>query len=213
MKREQFAFLVGGLAFGILIGFGSYHAIHTSPALDGSEMAAPEATTPRGPRAPTQTGGPNSGGGAPMVAEINKLKRRLQNEPKNGALLLTLGNMYYDAAMWDQAAGYYERVVELEPGADVLTDLGVCYRGLRDYDKALAAFSRANELEPTHWQSLYNTVIVAVMDVGRFEVAREALESMQTIEPRPRELDPSKLEQLRELIEHAATANSGEEQS
>ena len=44
MKRDQFLFLLGGLAFGILIGFGSYHAIHETPQLDGQAAnAAPPA--------------------------------------------------------------------------------------------------------------------------------------------------------------------------
>jgi len=209
MTREQFAFLVGGLVFGILIGFGSYHAIHTSPALAGPAMAAsmpaPSAAAP-GPD-------PNADGGAPMVKKINELKRMLQDDPDNDMVLRALGNAYYDAAMWDQARGYYERVAELKPSADLLTDLGVCYRGLKNYDKALESFARASELDPTHWQSLYNTVIVAVMDVGRFDVARDALAAMQAIEPRPAELDPDRLEQLRGLIEHAASAAPAEGQS
>ena len=148
-----------------------------------------------------------------MVARINQLKRMLQNEPDSIEVLRELGSAYYDAAMWEPAARYYERLVELTPGPDVLTDLGVCYRGLRDFDKALAQFSLASEMDPTHWQSLYNKVIVAVMDVGRFDVARDALASMQALDPRPRELDPARMEQLRELIEHAATAGAAEGQS
>jgi tetratricopeptide (TPR) repeat protein len=208
MKREQFAFLVGGLVFGILIGFGSYHAIHTTPSLDSTQTTQTGAPEPRGPRAPTQTGGPGGNAGAPMVARINEMKRILQDRPDDDAVLLALGNAYYDAAMWDQAVGYYERVVELKPGPDVLTDLGVCYRGLRDFDKALETFARANEMEPRHWQSLYNTVIVAVMDVGRVDVARQALDAMQAIEPRPAELDQGRIDQLGELIERAADAGN-----
>ena len=128
----------------------------------------------------------------------------LQNEPENHRVMLALANIYYDAAMWDQAAGYYERVIE--PGPDTLTDLGVCYRGLRQFDRALDAFSRANEMEPAHWQSLYNTVIVAIYDVQRFDVAQQALQSMQSIEPRPAGLDSGRLQQLRELIDTRAAA-------
>jgi len=206
MKREQFAFLIGGLAFGILIGLGSYHAVHTSPVLDASATGMAQVPSPAGPQSPTQMGGPNAEGGAPMVARVNQLKRMLQDDPENHEVLLSLGNAYYDAAMWDQAAGYYVRVAEIEPNADLLTDLGVCYRGMREFDKALAEFARATEVDPAHWQALYNTVIVAVMDVGRYDVAREALQSMQALDPRPTELDPDRMRQLRELIEHAATA-------
>ena len=59
-----------------------------------------------------------------MVARLNQLKRLLQENPEDDQVLMALANAYYDAAMWDQAAGYYERGVELKPGPAALTDLG-----------------------------------------------------------------------------------------
>jgi len=205
MKRENLVFLLAGLAFGVLIGFGSYHAVHSTPTLDAQSPAA-SAPAPQGPMAPTQTGGPNAGGGAPMVARVNELKRMLQEKPDDPKVLLALGNLHYDAAMWEQAAGYYERVAQVEPTADLLTDLGVCYRGLRQFDKAIETFARAHEQDSAHWQSLYNTVIVAGFDAGRIEVARQALASMEAMQPQPPELDPARLQHLREMLDQAAQA-------
>jgi tetratricopeptide (TPR) repeat protein len=206
MTREHGMFLAGGLAFGILIGFGSYHAIQTSPSLAHGPAEGASIPAPQGPSAPTQLG-PNTEGGAPMVARVNELKRMLQESPNDDQVLLKLANLYYDAAMWDQAAGYYERVAEIvPPSADLLTDLGVCYRGTGRFDEALATFDRANTLEPTHWQSLYNTVVVAAFDVNRLELANEALDAMEAIDPRPSELDQGRLDQLREMLRSAAAA-------
>ena len=204
MKREHVMFLFGGVAFGILIGFGSYHAIHSVPSLAQAPIDGVVVPAPQGPSAPPQIG-PNAEGGAPMVAMVNRLKRMLQESPNDDQVLLKLANLYYDAAMWEQAAGYYERVVELAPpSADLLTDLGVCYRGSGRFDDALATFERANKLEPAHWQSLYNTVVVAGFDVNRFELAIEALDAMESIDPRPSELDQGRLERLREMLQSAA---------
>jgi len=203
MKRDQFLFLVGGLAFGILIGLGSYHAIHSTPALDPT---LPNEGAVQTPRAPAQTGDPNAAGGAPMVARVNELKRMLQKNPDEVRVLRALGDMHYDAAMWQQAVGYYERAAELEPDADVLTDLGVCFRGLREFDRALEAFARAHELDPRHWQSLYNTVIVAAHDVGRFDLAEQTLATMAAIDPAPPELDQARFQQLRESVAALARA-------
>jgi tetratricopeptide (TPR) repeat protein len=203
MKRDQFLFLIGGLAFGILIGLGSYHAIHSTPALDPTLPSESAAQTPR---APAQTDDPNAGGGAPMVERVNQLKRMLQENPNNVQVLRALADMHYDAAMWQQAAGYYERAAELEPNADVLTDLGVCYRGLREFDRALEAFARAHELDPGHWQSLYNTVIVAAHDIGRFDLAEQALATMAAIDPPPPDLDQTLLDRLRESVAALAQA-------
>jgi tetratricopeptide (TPR) repeat protein len=204
MNREQLAFLVAGLAFGILIGFGAYHALDETPALDGSTAQAQEPTSPRGPQAMTQTAGPNAEGGAPMVARVNQLKARLQQEPGDVEALTGLANIYYDAAMWEQAANYYERAVQVAPDPNLLTDLGVCYRGLRQFDKALEVFARAFALDPSHWQSLYNTVVVAAYDAGRTDLARQALASMESMTPRPPELDAARLQQLREVVERLA---------
>ena len=204
MTREHVMFLFGGLAFGILIGFGSYHAIHTAPKLEQASVGGGAVPAPQGPPAPTQLG-PNAQGGAPMVAVVNQLKRLLQESPNDDQVLLKLANLYHDAAMWEQAVGYYERVLELAPpNADLLTDLGVCYRGLRRFDEALATFERANQLDPSHWQSLYNTVVVAGFDVNRFELALGALDAMESIDPRPSELDAVRLERLRERLQSAA---------
>ncbi len=207
MTREHLMFLFGGLAFGILIGFGSYHAIHTAPSLAQAPIVGGAVPAPQGPPAPTQLGGPNAQGGAPMVATVNRLKRMLQASPDDDQVLLKLANLYHDAAMWEPAAGYYERVVELQPpSADTLTDLGVCYRGLRQFDQALAAFERAHNLDAAHWQSLYNTVVVAGFDVNRLDLASEALETMESIDPRPAELGRGRLERLREMLQSVAAA-------
>ncbi len=142
-----------------------------------------------------------------MVAEVNRLKRLLQESPEDDQVLLRLANLYYDAAMWEQAAGYYERVVELIPAsADLLTDLGLCYRGLRRYDDALAKFEIANGLDPAHWQSLYNTVVVAAFDVNRVDVAMRALVAIESLDPRPSELGQGQLERLREMLESVSAA-------
>jgi hypothetical protein len=204
MKRDHFLFLVGGLAFGVLIGFGSYHAIHTTPSLDPA--LSDDGATPS-PRSPARMGG--SPAAAPMVPRIAQLKRALEQNPDDDRVLLALANLHYDAAMWQQAAAYYERAVELEPNADVLTDLGVCYRELREFDRALETFARAHELDSGHWQSLYNTVVVATFDVGRFDLATSALEAMEAFDPRPPELDQVRLDQLREAVESLASGAGG----
>lgn len=141
-----------------------------------------------------------------MVARVNQLKRMLQENPEDVRILRALADIYYDAAMWRQAAGYYERAAEIEPNPDVLTDLGVCYRGLQQYDQALETFARAQELDPRHWQSLYNTVIVAAHDVGRFDLAEQALAAMAAIDPLPPGLDAARLQQLRESVAALAQA-------
>ena len=205
MNREQAAFLIAGLLFGVLIGVGTYHALRTTPDLT-AVAEAETAPDPRGPRAPTQSAGPNAEGGAPMVAKVNELKRRLESDPQDRPVLLALANIYHDAAMWEPAAGYYERALELKVEPDVLTDLGVCYRGLRQYERALELFGQASALDPGHWQPLYNSAVVAGLDLGRFDEAVRALDAIAAIRPVPAGLESARLEQLRTALEHARSA-------
>jgi tetratricopeptide (TPR) repeat protein len=197
MKKEQLAFLIGGLAFGILIGFGVYHTVYTAPQLAAN--AAMPAGVPSAGGAPSA---PPAGAStaAPMVAEINQLKRTVSDDPDNLEAWVRLGNLHYDVQMWDQAASYYERAVELAPNnPDVITDLGVCYRGMQQFERALEAFERAHQADPTHVQSLFNTVIVAGFDLGQLDRAEQALEALEAMQPQPPRLGELRhaLEQMR----------------
>jgi len=205
MKKDHLAFLLGGLAFGLLFGFGGYHTWFAAPRLDGSNpFANPVTKTPTMPAAAPAPSQPAAG--APMVAEINELKRLVQQDPGNVAALVRLGNLHFDVQMWSQAAGYYEKAVEVEPNdADLLTDLGTAYRGMGQPDKALGAFARASAADPKHFQSLFNTVIVAGFDLGQFERAEQALQALEALTP-----PPPRLDELRHALEQArAQAGAG----
>jgi len=207
VKRDQLAFLAAGFAFGILFGFGLFHAIRNVP--DAKTAGDGVISAPRGPAAPTQTG-PNAAGGAPMVAEINRLERELEERPNDLALLLRLAHLYHDAAMFPQAIEFYERAIQIDPDdPDLLTDLGSSYRNVGQFDRALDLFARAQIADPRHWQSLHNTVIVAVTDVGRLDLAVEALNALERIEPPPPDLNPDRLAQLRQALEQAIARQGG----
>jgi tetratricopeptide (TPR) repeat protein len=212
LKREHVWFLLCGVAFGFLVGYGLFQATHDMPRLAlaaGSESPVPG---PQGPAAPTQVA--DAGGGAPMVAEINRLKQKLQENPEDGETLVRLAHLYHDASMWQQAVDYYERALELSPhDPDLLTDAGICYRGMQEFDRALESFDRAHRADPRHWQALFNTVVVATFDVGRFDLAVEALDAIEAMDPIPAELDPARLVQLREALERARAAHPESGQS
>jgi tetratricopeptide (TPR) repeat protein len=109
--------------------------------------------------------------------------------------------------MWDQAAMYYEKAVELEPhNPDVITDLGTCYRGMKQFDKALETFDRAHKLDPNHYQSVFNAAVVAGFDLKQFDRAEEALNAMESMNP-----PPPRLDELRQAIarERAAAGGGG----
>ena len=140
-----------------------------------------------------------------MVGEINQLKRMVQDDPQNVAAFVRLGNLHYDVQMWDQAVGYYETAVELQPdNPDVMTDLGVCYRGLGQYEQALEMFEGPTSVKPDHHQSLFNVVIVAGFDLKQWDRADAALQSLEAMNPRPPRTD-----ELRGALERERAAAGG----
>ena len=196
------AFGIGGLLYGVLIGFGTFYIVEHRP---GAEVTAAEANppAPSGPMAPTQVG-PATDGGAPMMQQIGALKRRINENPSDGTALIRLANLYHDAQMWQQAVGYYERALEVTPAdPDLMTDMGVCYQGLEQYERALELFAGAHESDPTHWQSLYNIVVLAGFNLGRLDQAEAALARLEEVEPSAPGID-----RLRETLEHVRARQS-----
>jgi Tfp pilus assembly protein PilF len=157
--------------------------------------ASDEIPSPMGPAAPTQT----AGGGAPMMAEINALKERVQKDPKDVKAWTRLANLFQDAGMFEPAIEMYQRAIKLQPkDANLLTDLGICYQQIKQFDKALEQLEEAQRADPANWQSLYNIVVVAGLDMRRFDRADAAMARLQQLRP-----DAPNLAQLREALAQA----------
>ena len=181
---------MGGFAFGVLVGFGLFRVYQDRPKLDATDVSAQDIASPAGPRAPGPGAAPQGdGGAAPMVGEINELKRRLEANPKDVVAAATLGGMYYQVGMWEQALQFYDIALNIEPDdPNLLTDSGNVYRELGRYDSALDNFRRAHELDPNHWQALFNTVVVAAFDLQQLELADAAMAKLDQIDPTPAQL-------------------------
>ena len=190
MKRDQLAFFFGGLAFGVVLGFGLFRTVATRPT-DAPERGGGAVPSVAGPSAPTEVpmggaGAPSGGApaGAPMVAQINELKERVQKDPKDFEAWARLGNIYQDAGMFQPAIQFYEKASALKPEeANVLTDMGICYQEQSQYDKSLDLFERAQKADASNWQSLYNIVVVAGLRMGRVDRAEAALTRLRQIKP------------------------------
>lgn len=196
MKREQFFFLAGGFAFGVLVGFGLFRVYQDRPQLEAKRAAVQEFAAPAGPRAPGQGAVPQGGGAAPMIAEINELKRRLEADPRDLLAAAQLGGLYYRVGMWEQALQFYDIALNVKPDdPDLLTDSGNVYRELGRHDRALDSFRRAHELDPDHWRSLFNTVVVAAFDLQQMELADAAMAKLDRIDP-----TPAKLPELKQAL-------------
>jgi len=65
----------------------------------------------------------------------------------------------------------------------VLTDLGVSLRGLGEFPTAMERFEQAQKLQPGHWQSLYNEVVVLAFDLKDTARANSVLAKLRQLQP------------------------------
>jgi hypothetical protein len=154
-----------------------------APQVGGAPTAPPPGMPPGGMPPggmPGVPAGPMGGGG--LDQQIGFAKQVVAQNPKDVQAWISLGNLYFDSfqAVRDpqkaQAAiDAYANALALDPkNPDVITDQGVMYRDLGQPDKALANFLKANQIAPTHMQSLMNAGVVYAYDLKDPKKAEEA---------------------------------------
>jgi len=182
---------------GALFGFaGAYLYLEKvpQPAAAVVESGDPHAgLTGVGPGATRDL--PGAGGGAPSMPagpavdpalreSLKVAENLVAAAPTNYDLLVKLGNVAYDVQESQKAVDAYERALKVKDGdSNVLTDLGVSYRNLGQYDKAIACFDRALKSDPGHWQALFNQAIVYGIDKGDSVKAKALLERLKKDHP------------------------------
>jgi Tfp pilus assembly protein PilF len=139
----------------------------------------------QGPAASTGTGAdPAAAGPGPAMADIQRLKAQVEQNPNDADAILALANLNYDIRNWARAKELYERYLKLRPAQpDVLTDLGVSLRGLGQFQDAMARFEEAQRLQAGHWQSLYNEVVVLAFDLKDMPRANAVLGKLRALQP------------------------------
>jgi hypothetical protein len=196
--------------FGVLLGFIAGYVMHEVlvarqpprlPAGMSATAAAPDQGGEGGqpgeaPQAPAAGGAPSGapgagpaaggapGGGAPMIAEVRDLEARIAANPQDADAIRRLGDLNFDISNWQKAHDLYTKYLEIKPGdPDVMTDLGVTYRGLKQFDRALEIFGQVAKAAPDHWQSRYNEVVILAFDLNKMDAAKQALAELQRLQP------------------------------
>jgi len=166
MKKETLLIAGVTLVAGFIIGL-----------LAGQKTSGPTPSFPGG--APV--------GPAPVVnlqQKITELKNIVAADPGNFKAWVSLGNEYFDSNRYMDAIEAYDKALAIQPNSpDVLTDQGVMFKNLGWFDRAIANFSKANEIDPTHATSVYNLGIVYRYDLQDFPKALQAWTRFLEISP------------------------------
>lgn len=100
----------------------------------------------------------------PPIDALNRANTLLQmilKDPQNADIRVQLGDAYYDAGLYQEAARAYEEGIAMKPqGPEVETDLATCYHYLGQDDKALQALDRVLQEHPGFAQALFNKGVI-----------------------------------------------------
>jgi hypothetical protein len=189
LSKDNVLFAVIGILVGFIAGYLLHElmAVRQPPRrIAGMEATAPaaEMATPGGEQAPGAPGGaPPEGGTAPMQ-EIQKLRAYVESHPNDTEALLKLANLNFDIRNWRRSLELYNRYLKLKPNdPDALSDVGFCYREMKQFDQALARFHQAQQADPKHWQSYFNEAVVLGIDLKEYTAAEKVLAKLRELQP------------------------------
>lgn len=178
MRAESLVFAVAGILFGLLVGWmlGSQQARPAGLGAPPSDVASASAP-PAAANAAQQPASldPN---------RIRDLRAVADQNPKDPAPRIQLGNLYFDAEQYSDAIGWYESALTLNPkDPNVSTDLGVAYYYTNQPDRAITQFELSLSSDPKHTKTLLNLGIVKAWGKQDFAAAAKAWQQVVALSP------------------------------
>jgi len=186
VSKDALVVGVAGVFFGLLVGW-----------IVGTQQGGPRAAAPAA-AASSQSSAAPAGNGQPAPppldeAKASSMKTIAQQNPSDADTRIQLGNMYFDAGRYAEAATWYEQGMKLRPkDANVSTDLGISYYYMNDPDRALAQFDQSLRIDPKHAKTLLNIGIVRAFGKQDMKGAAEAWQKILAVAPNSEEAQAAK---------------------
>jgi len=119
-----------------------------------------------------------------VSAQIKTLEEIVKKDPKNLPAWKELGDLYFDSDQPKEAIEAYSHYLAAKPDSpDVRTDMGIMYRKLGQFDRALEEFRKAAQSDPKHANSRYNIGLVLLHDKQDMKGAIKAWEEYLKVDP------------------------------
>jgi cytochrome c-type biogenesis protein CcmH/NrfG len=166
---------VAGVFFGVLVGW----IIGTQ---QGGSRPSPAPASAAAPQSSAAASAPSP----PPLDEsrASAMKTTAQQNPTDTVTRVELGNMYFDAGRFPEAAGWYEQALKIHPkDVNVSTDLGIAYYYMNEPDRALAQFDRSLAIDPAHAKTLLNIGIVRAFSKQDLKGAAEVWQKVLVVAP------------------------------
>jgi cytochrome c-type biogenesis protein CcmH/NrfG len=181
MKPESLVYAAAGTLFGVIVGWilGAQQVTPRAP----SAPAAVAAEAQPQPASPVPTGQSSQ---PPQLdnAAVQQFMKQAAADPSSPAPKIALGNLYFDAERYPEAAQWYEDALKGDPkNTDVSTDLGVSYYYMNQPDRALAQFDKSLQIDPKHIKTLLNVGIVRAFGKQDLTGAAAAWEQVVALSP------------------------------
>ena len=182
MKPESLVYAAAGTLFGVIVGWilGAQQATMRAPTAPAAVVAADAQSQPASPAPGGQSQQP------PQLdsAAVQQFMKQAAADPSSPAPKIALGNLYFDAERYPEAAQWYEDALRGDPkNADVSTDLGVSFYYMNQPDKALAQFDKSLQMDPKHVKTLLNVGIVRAFGKQDLTGAAAAWEQVVVLSP------------------------------
>ena len=185
MKKETVILMV---VVAFLVGFITGATVAILRGTKGAEKEAtvqkPQMTPPGAPAPALPAPTPPARDSVEVASQIQTLKEIVKKDPKNLPAWVELGNLYFDSDRPKEAIDAYSRYLAAKPdNPDVRTDMGIMYRKLGQFDKALEEFKKAAQTDPKHVNSRYNIGLVLLHDKQDMKGAINAWEEYLKVDP------------------------------
>jgi cytochrome c-type biogenesis protein CcmH/NrfG len=174
VPKESILFGVAGVFFGLIVGWiiGSQHAAVPAVENPAAQQAQPASAAQGEPTVPLDE------------SRATALRATAEQNPRDAAARVQLGNMYFDAGRFPEAVRWYEQALQIEPrDANVSTDLGIAYYYTNQPDRALAQFDHSLQVDPKHSKTLLNVGVVRAFGKQDLEGAAKAWQRVIEVAP------------------------------
>ncbi len=194
MRTDSIFFGVSGVFFGLLVGW----------IIGANQAREPQRTQTAAQ--PTQQSA-SAERPAPALDERRaaELKTTADRSPSDAETRVELGNLYFDAERYSEAARWYEEALKIDPrNANASTDLGIVYYYTNQPDRAIAQFEESLKMDPKHSKTLLNIGIVRAFGKQDLEGAAKAWQRVLEIAP-----DTPEGKAAKQMLDGLRTAHPG----